>query len=214
MTTEIATLRADLAAAARSLAAGGAVHGTAGNLSARAGDTIAVTGTGLVLAEATPEDITLVALDGTRLEGERRPTSEIGIHLGVYRAGDAQAVVHAHSATTVAFTLVADELPVVHYQQLMLGGAIPVVPFAPFGSGELAEATLRGLHGHQAVLMAHHGAVAVGQSLAAAMENLALLDWLCRIYLDAAAVGVPRRLGPADLRAVVEQAVRIGYGNP
>ncbi|NLU85081.1 class II aldolase/adducin family protein [Rhodococcus sp. HNM0569] len=211
MTVE--ALRADVVAACHDLARRGLVHGTAGNVSAREGDLVAVTATGVVLADASQDDITIVTVDGTRVEGSFAPTSEIGIHLGVYRDGDARAVVHAHSSTAVALTLVADELPPVHYQQLTLGGTIPVVPFAPFGSTELADATRRALQGRTAALLAHHGSLAIGPTLPAALENLTLLDWLCRIYLDAAAVARPRALSPDQLQAVVEQAIRLRYGN-
>lgn len=203
--------RAAVAAASRRLAAEGLLIGTAGNVSARVGDAVAVTCTGLVLAEATPEDVTVVSLDGTVLEGTLRPTSEVQFHLGAARLG-AGATVHTHAPWATAAGLVLDELPVIHYQLLALGGAIPVVPFHVFGSPELAQAVGSALDGRKAALLAHHGAVTVGTDLADAVEASLLLEWSCRLYMQAAAVEEPRALTAAQQSAVIEEATRVGYG--
>src|SRR5579875_3477019 len=95
---------------------------------------------------------------------------------------------------------------------LQLGGSIPVIPYFTFGSAELAEATVAGIEGRQAALMANHGAIAYGHDLAAALENAHLLEWACTVYWRAAAIGAPRTLTAEDLAAVVETVVRSGYG--
>lgn len=209
---ELDLARAEVAATSRELARQGLVLGTAGNVSVRMGDLVALTATGVTLATATADDVTVVDLDGRHRGGLLQPTSELGIHLGVYRDSDATAVVHAHSEAAVALSLVADELPVVHYQQLLLGGKLTVVPFAPFGTEELTTATLDALRHTRAAILAHHGTVAVGSSLAQALDNAVLLEWLCRVYLKAAAVATPRSMTDAHLQAVIEEAVRTGYG--
>ncbi len=177
----------------------------------RVGDAIAVTCTGLVLAEATPDDITVVSLDGDVLEGGLRPTSEVAFHLGAARLG-AGATVHTHAPWATAAGLVIDELPVVHYQLLSLGGAVPVVPFHVFGSDELAQAVGAALDGRKAALLANHGAVTVGTNLADAVEASLLLEWACRLYMQAAAVDAPRALTTAQQQAVIDEATRVGYG--
>ncbi|WP_448060905.1 class II aldolase/adducin family protein [Cellulomonas hominis] len=207
-----AAVRVAVAATARRLAAAGLLPGTSGNLSARAGDLVAVTATGAVLADATPDLVTVVTLDGTPVEGDLAPTSELELHLGVYRATGLGAVVHTHAPMATALSLVLDELPVVHYQQLVLGGAVRVAPFAVFGSAELAAGVHTALDGRLAALMANHGAVALGADLAAAASNALLLEWLCSLYWHARALGVPRELSPDEQRAVVEVATRTGYG--
>ncbi|EME22323.1 class II aldolase/adducin family protein [Rhodococcus triatomae] len=209
---ELDLARTEVAATSRELARQGLVLGTAGNVSVRVGDLVALTATGVTLASATTEDVTVVDLDGRHHSGLLQPTSELGIHLGVYRDSDASAVVHAHSEAAVALSLVADELPVVHYQQLLLGGKLTVVPFAPFGTEELTASTLAALRHARAAILAHHGTVAVGSSLQQALDNAVLLEWLCRVYVTAAAVAPPRSMTDAHLQAVVEEAVRTGYG--
>src|SRR5436190_23241760 len=98
--------REQVAAACRRLAAEGLVVGTAGNVSARADDRVAISATGAVLADATPEQVTVVDLDGEVVAGDLQPTSELDLHLGVYRRYDAGAVVHTHAATATALSCV------------------------------------------------------------------------------------------------------------
>lgn len=211
--TDLEEVREAIARTGHQLAAHNLVLGTAGNISARIGDLVAVTATGVTLADATARDVTVVDLSGNQHSGRLRPTSELEIHLGVYRSSDARAVVHAHSPGAVSLSLIAEELPVVHYQQLLLGGALPIVPFAPFGTKELASATLTALQHKNAAILAHHGSVAVGASLDAALDNVLLLEWLCRIYLDAAPIARPAPLTDTQLQAVIEVAIRTGYGS-
>lgn len=202
-----------VASASRRLAAEGLLIGTAGNVSVRVGDQVAVTATGVVLSEATPDDITVVDLDGNVVSGELEPTSELELHLGLYQRFGAGAVVHTHSPMATALSLVIDELPCVHYQQLLLGGAVRVAPFAAFGTSELAEYVFAALEGRTAALMANHGAITFGQTLDKTVENALLLEWACGIYQHAAALGTPRALSPEQQTAVITAAVNRGYGS-
>jgi L-fuculose-phosphate aldolase len=208
-------LREHVAAAARRLAHEGLLVGTAGNVSARDHDLVGVTASGVTLAGCRPEDVTVVSLDGTVLEGELRPTSELSLHLGIYADGTPKAaVVHTHAPYSTAVACALDELPVVHYQQLLLGGAVRVAPYATFGTPELAASVRDALIGRQAALMANHGSVAVGATLEAAVENALLLEWLATLHHRASALGTPRVLTDAEQTAVVEAAVSRGYGAP
>jgi L-fuculose-phosphate aldolase len=204
--------RARVAAAARRLAADGLVVGTAGNVSERADGLVAVTPTGAALEDLEPESIAVVDLDGRLLDGELAPTSELYLHLGVYERYGAGAVVHTHAPMATALACVLDELPVVHYQMLLLGGPVRVAHYATFGSPELAEATLDALDGRMAALMANHGAIAYGHDLDAAVEQSLLLEWACGVYWRAAALGTPRALDAEQRAAVVTAAVERGYG--
>ncbi|MFB9690553.1 class II aldolase/adducin family protein [Amycolatopsis plumensis] len=216
MTSGTALLRAErqaVVAACHDLAGAGLLIGTAGNVSVRVGDHVAVTATGVVLGKATAEQITVVDLAGTVVAGDLAPTSELELHLGIYRRSGAGAVVHTHSPQATAISLVLDELPCVHYQQLLLGGAVRVAPFAVFGSDELAEHVWTALEGKSAALMANHGAVVHGPTLAAAVDNALLLEWACELYRNAASMGSPRVLDTAQQTAVIEAALRRGYGS-
>lgn len=209
----------DVVAAARRLAADGLVLGTAGNVSARAGDDLVeVSATGAVLAELDAATVCTVRLDGTLVAGGYPPTSELGMHLSVYRELPAAgAVVHAHASAATAAACVLDapgELPVLHYQMLELGGAVPVVPYRLFGSAELAGAVVDALGGGErsAVLLSNHGALTVGTTPAEAVARMALLEWLCGLWLTARAAGTPRVLDAAQVAEVAAEIARRGYG--
>jgi L-fuculose-phosphate aldolase len=205
--------REQVAVACRRLAAEGLVVGTAGNVSARSGDQVAISATGAVLADATPDEVTVVDLDGKVVGGDLQPTSELDLHLGVYRRYDAGAVVHTHAPIATALSCVLDdELPCVHYQMLLLGGPVRVARYATFGTPELAETVLEALEGRTAALMANHGAITHGADLDKAVELALLLEWACTVYWRAAAVGEPRVLDEGERQAVVEAAVARNYG--
>src|SRR5881275_2530660 len=170
--------REQVAAACRRLAAERLVVGTAGNVSARAGDHVAISATGAVLGDATADQVSVIDLEGRVVAGELAPTSELDLHLGVYRRYDAGAVVHTHAPMATALACVLDdELPCVHYQMLLLGGPVRVARYATFGTEALAESVLEALEGHTAALMSNHGAISYGGDIAAAVEHSLLLEW-------------------------------------
>lgn len=204
--------RERVAAAARRLAAEGLVVGTAGNVSERAGELVAVTPTGAQLETLTAEQVTVVNLEGETVAGDLAPTSELGLHVGIYRRYGAGGVVHTHAPFATALACVLDELPIVHYQMLALGGPVRVAPYETFGTTELAERTLAALEGRSAALMANHGAIAYGPDLDAAVNQSSLLEWACSLYWHAAAIGTPRALGPDEQRAFLEAVTQRGYG--
>jgi len=204
--------RERVAAAARGLAEQGLVTGTAGNVSERAGELVAVTPTGAALGTLSADQIAVVDLQGGHVEGELAATSELELHLGVYGRYGAGAVVHTHAPLATALSCVLDELPVVHYQMLLLGGPVRVARYATFGSPELAEVTLEALRDRNGALMANHGAIVHGPDLDAALGQSLLLEWACEVYWRAAAIGSPRVLDDGQREAVVKAAVERRYG--
>jgi L-fuculose-phosphate aldolase len=204
--------RERVAAAARRLAADGLVTGTAGNVSERSGELVAVTPTGARLDTITAGNVAVVDLAGEQQDGELAATSELGLHLGIYTRYGAGAVVHTHAPFATALACVVDELPVVHYQMLALGGPVRVAPYATFGTPELAELTLKALEGRSAALMANHGAITYGADLDVALQQSELLEWACELYWRAAAVGMPRTLDAAQQLEFIEAVTRRGYG--
>jgi L-fuculose-phosphate aldolase len=205
--------RRAVADGARRLAAEGLVLGTAGNLSLRSDERVAVSPTGAVLADLSPEQVAVVDLDGRQLWGELAPTSELDLHLGVIAGHGANTVVHTHSPMATAVSCVLDELPVVHYAMLGLGGSVRVAPYATFGTAQLAEVTLAALEGRAAALMANHGAIVHGDGIEAAVENARLLEWACSVYWHASALGKPRTLSAEQQQDVVSEVLRRGYGD-
>jgi L-fuculose-phosphate aldolase len=205
--------RERVAAAARRLADEGLVLGTAGNISERAGDRIAITPTGAVLQTLAASDVMVIDTDGCRLDGSGRPTSELALHLGVYRRYQAGAVVHAHPPVSTALACVLDELPAVHYSMVALGGPIRVARYATFGTAELAETTLDALEDRSAALMANHGTITYGEDVGAALERSLLLEWAATVYWRAASIGQPRALDHDQLQDVQRQLDQRNYAS-
>ena len=206
------TERARIVAAGRRLAEGGLVIGSAGNLSVRVGDHLVVTGSGTSLGELTPARLTVVDLDGAVLDGDLAPTSELPLHLAIYRATEAAAIAHAHSPSSIAVGATHDVLPPVHYATVPLGGVVRVAEYATFGTPELAANVLAALEGRVAALMRNHGSVAHGASVEEACGRLETVEWLAEVYRRAAALGTPRLLTSDELDAVADQLTRLDYG--
>ncbi|BBY26964.1 class II aldolase/adducin family protein [Mycolicibacterium sediminis] len=210
--TDLRSLRADVAARCRELAGHGVALAGAGNVSVRSDDHVLITRAGMRFETAEPGDVTVVDLGGDVIDGAR-PSSETGLHLGIYRRSAATAVVHTHGRSSVAVGLVCDEIPLVHYNLLRLGGRIPTIPYLLFGSDALAEAVGDAVgRGHGTVLMRNHGAVSSARSLAEAVEHACLTEWVCDVYLAARTLGTPAVLTDEDLEAVADQSRRLSYG--
>ncbi|WP_330457032.1 class II aldolase/adducin family protein [Streptomyces sp. NBC_00820] len=178
----------ELVATARRTVADGLVVGTSGNVSARVGDIVLVTPSGVPYDRLTPEDITGVDLDGRQLLGTLVPTSELPMHLAVYRTTDARAVVHTHAVHATAVSTLVTELPAIHYMTAALGGPVRVAPYATYGTDELARNMLRALAGRSACLLQNHGTITYAPTLGRAYDHTAQLEWMCRLWLTASSV--------------------------
>ncbi|MYW13349.1 class II aldolase/adducin family protein [Streptomyces sp. SID2563] len=199
-------------AAARRTAAEGLVVGTSGNVSLRVGDTVLVTPSGVPYDRLRPEDLTGVDPEGNQTFGKLTPTSELPLHLAVYRNTDAKAVVHTHAVHATAVSTLVTEVPSVHYAAAMLGGTVRVAPYARYGTPELAANMLTALRDRTGCLLANHGTVTYGATLDEAYDRTAQLEWLCRVWLTASAVPgrTPALLSEDQLGEVLE-ALK-GYG--
>jgi L-fuculose-phosphate aldolase len=205
-------LRSAVAESSRRLAASGMTPGTSGNVSARCDGLVAITPTGAALSRLTADDVSVVDLDGRLVDGSLEPTSELELHLRVYRDHGAGAVVHTHAPSCTAVALTRDELPCLHYSMLSLGGTVPVAPYATFGTAELAGNVSSTLAGRTAALMAHHGAITLGRTLAEAHEAMDLLEWACDVFARTQALGGPRLLSADQLHAVANAVDERRYG--
>ncbi|MBD0743668.1 class II aldolase/adducin family protein [Streptomyces sp. CBMA152] len=203
---------AELTATARRTAAEGLVVGTSGNVSVRVGDLVLVTPTGVPYDRLGPDDTVAVDLSGRQVIGTLRPTSELPMHLAVYRATDARAVVHTHAVHATAVSTLVTELPPVHYMTATLGGPVRVAPYALYGTQELAENMLGALQDRTGCLLQNHGTMTYGTTLSQAYDRTAQLEWMCRLWLAASSVPgrSPSLLSDADLERAAEQFR--GYG--
>lgn len=203
---------AEVVATARRTTAEGLVVGTSGNVSARVGDVVLVTPSGVPYDRLGPDDAVGVGLDGRQVLGELTPTSELPMHLAVYRTTDAAAVVHTHAVHATAAAGLVDELPLVHYMAGALGGPVRVAPYALYGTDELAAHMLRALEGRTGCLLRNHGTITYGATLAQAYDRTAQLEWMCRVWLTSASVpGLAPALLTRDELASAAAKLR-GYG--
>ncbi|MET8945495.1 class II aldolase/adducin family protein [Streptomyces sp. NPDC004542] len=201
-----------LVATARRTVADGLVVGTSGNVSVRVGDTVLVTPSGVPYDRLTPHDVTGVDLTGRQVLGTLVPTSELPMHLAVYRTTDAAAVVHTHAVHATAVSTLVAELPAVHYMSAALGGPVRVARYATYGTEELAENMLRALADRSGCLLQNHGTITHGATLDQAYDRTAQLEWMCRLWLTASSVPglTPSLLTPRQLAAAGEKLR--GYG--
>ncbi|MFC9681870.1 class II aldolase/adducin family protein [Streptomyces sp. NPDC056948] len=202
----------DLVATARRTVTDGLVVGTSGNVSVRVGDIVLVTPSGVPYDRLAPDDVTGVDLDGRQVLGGLVPTSELPMHLAVYRTTGARAVVHTHAVHATAVSTLVSELPLIHYMAAALGGPVRVAPYATYGSDELAENMLRALADRSGCLLRNHGTITYGATLDQAYDRTAQLEWMCRLWLTAASVpGLSPSLLSTEQLAEVEDRLR-GYG--
>ena len=181
-------------------------HGIIGNLSLRDRDGFWITPATIPAAELTPEDLVWMDYEG-RCRGSREPSREWLLHRDILRAcPQHQAVLHAHPPHGTALACLERELPPFHYRIAVAGGdSVRCAPYRVFGSPELAAAAVEALQDRRACLLAHHGLVAVGASLAAALTVAVEVEALCEIYFKTLAVGEPPRLSPQQMAEVLEK---------
>jgi len=212
MSTTDAALRADLAGVAQALDAAGLVPNKSGNVSCRSTGGFLVTPAGIPYRDLTPDDIVELAPDGSGGRSGPRPSSEWRMHAAIYAMRpDASAIVHTHSPRATALACAGRGIPAFHYMIALAGGDIRCVPYATFGTAELAAAALRGLEGRRATLLANHGVIAIGRSLRDAQAVAVEVENLATEYLAMLSAGLePVLLGEEELERVIDKFADYG----
>jgi L-fuculose-phosphate aldolase len=205
-------LRQDLVRFGKMLHAQGFVAATDGNLSVRLDQKrILVTPTGFSKGMMSPEDMVIVDLHGKKLSGFYNPSSEITMHLTIYRMRpDVGAIVHAHPCTATGFASagIALDEPLCSEVVITLG-AVPLAPYATTGTMELSDSLRPYIPFHDAILMANHGVVAYGDDLCRAYMRMEAVEHYAKIVLAARQLGSARSLDSRELEKLV--AVRTQY---
>lgn len=201
-------LRRSAVAAVKRLDELGLNRGSSGNLSLRSpAGGFWITPTGMAPQEIAADSLARLADDGTVKHGDWAPSSEWPLHRAVYLARpDLHALVHTHSPHATALACLRRPLPAVHYMVAIAGGDdVPCTPYHLFGSEALSRAVAGAFEHRDACLLANHGLVAGGATLAQAMKVALEVEALAGIYLQTLAVGAPALLSPAQMAEVIER---------
>ncbi len=197
----------------RRLVAEGLTRGTGGNLSVidRASGLVAIKPSAIDYALAAASDIAVVDLEGRQIEGSWKPSSETPMHLALYRGRpDAGAVVHTHSVFATTLACLEREIPPVHYLVTVAGPCVPCTPYVPFGTEELARSALEGIGKGKAVLLGHHGLVAVGSDMAEAFSVASAVEFAAEIAWRALCTGSMPVLSPGHVADAMNRMAHYG----
>jgi L-fuculose-phosphate aldolase len=193
---------------AREMNACGLNQGTSGNLSARFGEGLLITPSGIDYARMRPADIVHIRLDGSAAEaGQLLPSSEWRMHADIYaERKDAVAVVHAHPTYATAIACRREGIPAFHYMVAVAGGAdIRCAEYATFGTGALSRSMMRALEGRKACLLANHGLIAFERSPERALALAVEVEALARQYHISRQGGEPVLLSATEMTEVLEK---------
>src|SRR4051812_12253285 len=212
MTTE-SSLRADIVEVGRRMYARGYTASNDGNISVRLGaDRLLMTPKSVCKGFMTPDMMCITDLEGRKLQGDRDPSSEMLMHLEVYRQRpDVQAVVHAHPPIATGFAVAGIPLDrAVLAEVLTTLGSIPIAEYATPSTRELPEAVGRYIKAHDGMLLANHGALTVGPDLYAAYYKMETIEHFAKISLVARLLGRENLISREEVMRL--QELRGSYG--
>ena len=182
--------------------------GSGGNISVcnREKKLVAISPSGLDYYETTPEDIVILDIDGNIVEGKHRPSSEAGMHLAFYKnRADVSGIVHTHSKFATAIACMGWELPAVHYLIGMAGHRVKCTGYATYGSDELAKKAIETIGDSNAVLLANHGLIALGEDVDRAFSTAEHLEFVSELYYLTKTLGTPNILSDEDMDEVMKK---------
>jgi L-ribulose-5-phosphate 4-epimerase len=174
-----------------------------GNVSLRVEhqDAIAITPSGKAYLKMAVEDVCVVDLDGDSLDGNLKPSIEVGMHLGIYKhRPDVKAVIHTHQAYASVLSILNRPIPALFDEIIVeIGKVVEVIPYAFSGSGQLVQNVADKLDNRcHCYLIQNHGALSLGADMDRALKNAELLENVARIYYYGLATGLDISKLPAD----------------
>jgi L-fuculose-phosphate aldolase len=210
---ETARLKQEMVEICRMLHRKNLVAATDGNVSARVGDYLLTTPSGVNKGWVKEEQLIIVDLNGGLVEGSGRPTSELAMHLTVYRLRpEVQAVVHAHPPLATAFTIAGVSLEEQVLPEVVLNlGVILTAAYATPSSPEVPEAIRELIKNHDALLLDRHGAVTVGGDLMEAYNRMEKLEHTAMVLLMAHLLGGVRALPPEEVAKLLTLKLKMDH---
>ena len=188
---------------------------TMGNFSLRDRESgyICITPSGMDYSLLKPEDIVVVDINGTIIDGNRKPSIETQLHCRAYaKRADIYGICHTHSTYATAWACCGKEIPVIVAELAgMIGGPVKCAPYAPMGTVELADIVAKHLHTQNAVLMENHGMLAVGEDIDKAFANAVIVEEGAKITLYAMQIGGMKTITEQECRELNRQTIE-NYG--
>ena len=206
-------LRIEVVKSVLSLFQKGLIGGTGGNVSARLPDQneVLMTPSGFYKARLTQSDLVKIDVKGNLLEGSSRPSVEWRFHTAIYRSrSDVNAVIHSHSPVATGLALAGVKVGPVTYEAAVVLGKVPILPFLPPGTDELAEAVANKIGRNPVVILKNHGPVAVGRSLLEAMSRIEVLEECATMIFVASHFGRARALSQSEINLARRKMQSIG----
>jgi L-fuculose-phosphate aldolase len=197
----------------KKLITSGLTKGTGGNISIynKEENLVAMSPSGMDYFDQTPEDITVLSLDGKVVDGKRKPSSEWYMHLICYNnRSDILSVVHTHSMYCTVLATLREPLPASSYLVGLAGPDVRCARYEQFGTPELADAALEGMQDRNAVLLANHGLLAGGMSISHAFTIAEELEMCSQIYVVARSIGTPALLEKEEMLSLIEKFKHYG----
>lgn len=187
----------------------GLVAGTWGNISRRLEEDqgqFVITPSGMDYREIREEDISVLNLEGKKLEGEKEPSIESPLHRYIYQSRkDTNAIIHTHSTFASAISCLREDIPpIVEDMVQIIGGSVETADYELPGTKELAESAIEALDDKKAALLANHGAVALGENLKEALKVAEITEKSAEIYLIANTVGEPQKFSEEKIEEMRE----------
>ncbi|WP_107838460.1 L-fuculose-phosphate aldolase [Metasolibacillus meyeri] len=193
----------------------GLTKGTGGNISiyAPTENCVAISPSGVPYDSLKPEDIVLIDIDGNKIEGNYKPSSEWAMHTEVYKQKPRmKSVVHTHSVFAKTLSCLREDLPAISYLVAVAGKKVACAQYASFGTQELANNALAAMTDSKAVLLANHGLLAAGETVEEAFNIAEEIELCAEVYIRARGVGNPVILDDAEMDYMLERFK--SYGKP
>lgn len=201
--------RKDIVNYGKMLFESGLTQGTSGNLSVYDAKTgyMAISPSGVPYEDTKPEDIVITDLDEHIIEGDKKPSSECGLHAAIYKVKpDAGAIVHTHSMACTTLACLGVPLKACHYALASSGvPEVPIAPYETYGSPELAAAVQKTIGKSDACLMANHGIICCGVNMKGAYGLMSACEWCADLQWRCMCAGKPNILSDEEMYKVIEK---------
>ncbi len=192
----------------KKLITSGLTKGTGGNLSIynREKNLVAISPSGIDYFKVRPEDVVVVDLNGSIIEGDKKPSSELDMHLIFYRKrDDLDAIIHTHTVFATTIACLNTSLPAVHYMIALAGVDIRCADYATYGSKKLAENAFEAMKDRNAVLLANHGLLVGAKDLANALNTTEEIEYVAELYYRTKSIGEPVILDDQEMTLMLEK---------